>query len=133
MTPDRQLGRTTRKLVVAAALAVAVIGNADAKTVTYGCRFPDLPPPDGSYRHALKIDFTKKTITWKGYTFRNLKEVYDDGSGKDCAKACFSATRRDGEVRIDTATQGFATLTISDTRPGGDGVSEAECEMVLDR
>jgi hypothetical protein len=115
------------KLAIAAALAfVTAIPAQAAGVFNYACH-----RPDEFKLYAAKLDLAKKTITWNGVVYRNMKSVYaDEYESFGCAKACFEATNPGGKVRLDTATQGVASLTVSFGRPGSDGVDELECDVV---
>jgi hypothetical protein len=114
-----------RTLITMLILA-ASITSAHASVYNYACH-----APDDFKLHAAKIDTAKRTITWRGTVYKNLKTTIDDGSGEKCAKVCFEATGRDGVASLETATQGAATLSVSFWRgPGDDGINEFECDLV---
>jgi hypothetical protein len=111
--------RITLTLVALAAFVV----NAQAETFTYACKVD----PDGrSYLQAVKIDTTKKTLTWRGSVYGNLKP------NLNCAKMGFDAVRKDGAgATLCIATQGVADLQILvGTAPLGDGIEQLECDQV---
>jgi hypothetical protein len=114
-----------KKLFLAAAIAFAMVVPANAKVYNYACHYPD-----DFKLHAAKVDTAKKTITWKGFVYKNLKEVTTTMDGGECPKVCFQATGRDGIAALNTATQGVASLSVSFGGPGTDGVDEAECDLV---
>jgi hypothetical protein len=121
-----------KKLLAVAAL-LACTTAADARVYNYACNVPD--EATGNTRlHPLKIDTAKHTITWRGSTFKNLKEGNVKKGGEDCAKYCFQATRSNGDVAfISTATQGVASLMITYNRPGEAPIDEFDCDMIIDR
>jgi hypothetical protein len=114
------------KTTIAAAVAlVTAAAPAYAEVYTYGCR-----AQDDFKLYTARLDTFKKTITWRGSVFTNLKTITNTG---DCAKACFEATNRNGVARLDTATQGVASLTVTSGGPGTDGVEEVECDIIRNR
>lgn len=106
-----------------ATMAVAI--PAQAEVYTYGCH-----RSDDFKLYVAKLDTTKKTITWNGIVYGNMKSVMEDADGSECAKACFQATNRTGTATLSTATQGVASLTITFGKPGSDSVDEAECDVL---
>jgi hypothetical protein len=120
---------TMRQLLAIAAL-LACTTAAHARVYNYACNVPD--EATGNTRlHPLRIDTAKRTITWRGSTFKNLKE---GNVGGDCAKYCFQATRSNGDVAfISTATQGVANLMITYNRSEEAPIDEFDCDMILDR
>jgi hypothetical protein len=122
-----QENRSSRmRLLKPLALAAVLIASpAMADTYTYACH-----ERDSAHLYAAKIDSNKKTLTWRGSVYRNLKLV--GGGDVDCAKDAYQATRRDGATAaLCTATQGVATLQVLvGSAPGGDGVEELECDLV---
>jgi hypothetical protein len=111
-----------KKLISATVVAIVVVLSAHAETYIYACHYQD-----DSKLYSAKLDTAKKTITWRGSVYGNLKQVTTD-----CAKECFQATRRDGATAVlSTATQGVASLTaMVGTAPGNDRVDEVECDLV---
>src|SRR6516162_2062268 len=103
------------KLLIALATTVALVGPAAAETYTYMCRVGDKPYPvtvttpneKDCHRPYTVCNLSGGTITWRGVTFRNVS-----GTSEDC-KARFTATRDSVHVELCTATQGYASLTIS--------------------
>ena len=115
------------KTLLATALTVALlVTTAHAEVITYACK--RLGGVDEYKVFEAKLDTTKKTLTWDGHTYRNVKETYNGGDG--CAKACFRATDRHGSISLETATQGVASLTETYGGPGTDGVDEADCDIL---
>jgi hypothetical protein len=110
-----------KKLTLALAL-LALATPAYAEVYTYGCH-----RPDDFKLYAAKLDFTKRTITWNGTVYQNMKRVMMEADGSDCAKACFRATSRKGIIVLSTATQGVASLTVVGNDSTGD---EAECDLI---
>jgi hypothetical protein len=99
------------KTMIKFAFAVATLAltvPAQAEVYTYGCH-----RPDDFKLYVAKLDTTRKTITWDGIVYSNLKSVTVDADGSECAKACFRATSRSGMATLSTATQGVATLIVS--------------------
>jgi hypothetical protein len=102
---------------------------AHAKVYNYACKVEGEQGIPQVY--SAKIDTVKRTITWRGSVFKNLKEFADDGTGEDCAKYCFRATSRNGDVAfVETATQGGASLTITSGGPGTDGIDGFDCDII---
>jgi hypothetical protein len=117
---------TTLAIAAACVVTGAFVGNADAGRVyTYACH-----RPDDFKLYTAKVDTTKKTITWDGVTYRNLKQVTVEADGSECPKVCFRAKARSGDLSLNTATQGVATLSVTYGKPGSDGVDEAECDLL---
>jgi hypothetical protein len=111
-----ELGRTTRKLALATAVALTSF-TACAEVYPYACKVKD--DRGNTHLYAVVLDTGKRTITWNGQVFRNLKEV------DDC-KANYTARDRNGvEVELCIATQGVATLTY-------ERVTEYECDYIND-
>src|SRR5262249_14382492 len=125
---SKERNTTMRKLLAIAAL-LACTTAADARAYNYACNVPD--EATGNTRlHPLKIETVKRTITWRGSTFKNLKEGNITRGGEDCAKYCFLAIRSNGDVAfVSTATQGVASLSI--TRSGKAPIG-FEGDMILD-
>src|SRR5262249_20837186 len=115
-----------KKTLLAAAAIAAFATSARAEITTYACRVE----AERDHVFALKIDHTKRTMTWRGETFRNLREFADDGSGEECAKYCYVATNRGHRAFVSTATQGVANLELSraDSAP-----ENHDCDRVNER
>jgi hypothetical protein len=116
------------KTMIKFALAVATLAvtvPAQAEVYTYGCH-----RPDDFKLYVAKLDTTRKTITWNGIVYSNMKSVTEDADGSECAKACFQATTRTGTATLSTATQGVASLTVTFGKPGSEGVDEAEWDVL---
>ena len=114
-----------RLAIIAAALLITISG-AHARTLLYACRYGG----DDSKLYSAKLDLSKKTITWQGSIYNNLKEISGSVSTDDCAKQCFVAKRRDGApARLDTATQGVASLTVLVGKTS-DKVEVLDCDLV---
>src|SRR5262249_16712701 len=117
-------------LTTAAAALLAMVASASAETFTYACQVTgESPNPNNTYLRSAVVDTTKKTITWRGVTYRNTKIVSRDLYGEQCAKSCFGSDR----ILISTATQGIATLMVAvgSGHPGDDGAPEEfECDAV---
>jgi len=118
------------KTLTAAALALTMlVAPARAKIYNYACKVTGVEPnPNNTYLYSLKVNESKKTITWRGKVYRN---IYSRGSDtdKECAKWCWS----NDQIRVETATQGVATLSVAvgTGRPGDDGAPEAfDCDFV---
>jgi hypothetical protein len=106
--------------IVAAAIAAAITTVAHARVYNYGCQTTD--ERGNAQLFVAKLDTGKRTITWRGKVYKNLKEL-------DSCKAEFEATASNGEVaHLCTATQGVADLSVG--QPGNDVVEEAECNII---
>jgi hypothetical protein len=55
----------------------------------------------------IKVDEDKGTLTWRGTTFQNLKQV-------EGAKVTWQATNNNVTAELSTATKGVADLTIGE-------------------
>jgi hypothetical protein len=63
----------------------------------------------------VTVDENKSTLTWRGMTFRNLKQV-------EGGKVTWQASNNDVTAEFSTATKGVADLTI--------GKDKFDCQMV---
>jgi hypothetical protein len=114
--------RRLSELLAAAAVLLTATTIAHARVYNYGCQTTDVR---GNTRlYTAKLDTSKRTITWRGRMYKNLKEL-------DSCKAEFEATASNGDtVHLCTATQGVADLTVNFGQPGDDGVEEVECNII---
>ncbi len=104
-----------KKLLLAGATLLALSGQGYAGTYTYACQVVDAGTGNVHLYSAI-LDTNKQTITWRGTVYRNVKDV--SGNIDECAKGCFAK----GAVRLSTATQGVATLSV--------GGAEFDCDLV---
>ena len=119
---DRK-GNQVKTILIAGGLLLSLT-SAYAETYLYACH-----GPDDTKHYAAKLDTRRGTLTYQGYTFRDMKPITDLN---DCAKSGgFRATNRDGTgAYFCPATQGVATLEmLVGTAPGGDGIIQAECDL----
>jgi hypothetical protein len=100
------MNRLIKGMITTVALVAALTNamSAYADTYTYMCRIAHKTLP-------VTLDTDKNTITWRGTTFRDVKQVEGD------CKAEYKASG----VDLCTATQGVANLRI--------GKSDFECQM----
>jgi hypothetical protein len=90
--------------IFAAAIATALSATSvDAESYTYICR---VPSEHKSY--PVKIDIDNATLTWRGTTFRNLRQ------GDGC-RYKYEATAMGVTAELCTATQGIADLKVGKT------------------
>ena len=107
---------TTKKLLLASAIAVIGATPAMADTYTYLCRvghksYPvTLDDADGGCDGAT----TSCTITWRGTTFRNVK------LGEGC-RLEYLAAQNGVTIDFCTGTKGYADLKVGDAK--------FECQM----
>jgi hypothetical protein len=104
------------KTMTAATLALSVlVAPAYARTYNYACQVKN--EKGDATLYSAKLDTIKKTITWRGTVYKNIKATY----GEACeAKACFENEK----IGLYTATQGAATLSV---KPGNE---EYDCDLV---
>jgi len=118
------------KTLLTTAALLAMVASASAETYTYACQVTgEQPNPNNTYLRSAVMDTTKKTITWRGVTYKNAKSASRDLDGEQCAKYCFGNDR----IMISTATQGVATLSViaGSGRLGEDALPEEfECDAV---
>lgn len=110
-----------KKYLIAACLALAAV-PAHAQTYVYACH-----EEDDSHLHAATLDLGKHTLTYGGHVYRNVKEIMPL-SEEECAKNCYGDPKH--SIVLATATQGYATLTITGTAPLADGFYRVECNLV---
>jgi hypothetical protein len=97
-----------KKLLIALATTVALVGPAAAKTYTYTCYVPGTfkkYPVTLTTPHEEQDDLSGGTITWQGKTYRNVKWI------EEC-HAKFTATRNGVTIELCTMTHGFAELGV---------------------
>ena len=102
------------KTIIATAAIVVVIampahaGNEGPHgRYTYKCH--------GAGSGTVTVDENNSTLTWRGMTFRNLKQV-------EGGKVTWQATNNDVTAELSTATEGVADPTI--------GKDKFDCQMV---
>jgi hypothetical protein len=118
------------KQLFASAIALMIANSAFAQdTYVYACKVNDDSTHHNDHLFAAKMDFAKQTITWQGHVYHNLKQT-SEGCAKDCWIAGVLTGKNAALVRIDTATQGVATLTIASGGPGSDGMIQYDCDWV---
>jgi hypothetical protein len=116
--------RITKLLAIAAALIATLMpAIAHATVYNYGCRTTD--ERGNTQLYIAKLDTGKRTITWRGKVFKNLKQL-------DGCKAEFEATASNGNiVNLCTATQGVADLNVSSGPSGDEDIEHnVECNVV---
>jgi len=109
---------TMKAAIIAGCVALSVLSAsaAHARTYTYMCRVGQktYPVTVTTPNEASSGSLSGGTLTWRGTTFRNVKETGD-------CKANFVATRDGVTVELCAATQGVADLTV--------GKETFECQM----
>jgi hypothetical protein len=109
-------------LLIAALLSM--LSSAQAAETVYACKVNNETTHHNTYLYAARFDFSKHRMTWNGKVFKNLNRVMDD----DCAKECYAAAslKSDVAIRLETATQGVATLIVSGSLP----VVSYDCDLL---
>jgi hypothetical protein len=112
------------KLLAPAATVLCMLSSANAGAFTYMCQVGK-----NSYPVTVTTPYEKQgglgggTITWHGTTYPNVSATQEE------CKAQFKANRNGVFVELCTATQGYATLTVTRGGVGTDGADEYDCQM----
>jgi hypothetical protein len=85
-----------KRIIAAAALMAAIATSVHAESYTYMCRVPS-----AHKSYPVKVDIDNATLTWRGTTFRNLRQV-------EGCRAKYQATLNGVTAELCTATQGAA-------------------------
>ena len=105
-----------KNILLAGCVMLALCGQGYAEIFTYACRVRSEPNNDFHLYSAI-LNTSKNTITWRGTVYRNVKPIGQDNVN-ECAKECFG----NGKVRLNTATQGVADLSV--------GKDTFDCDLV---
>jgi hypothetical protein len=108
-----------KTIITIAAVLAMTVNAATADVYAYACKVTDTAT-ENVHLYAAKLDTGKRTFTFRGVTYGNLRS-----NDTDC-KMLFRATSRNGAIELCTATQGVATLTVT----GSKGADEFDCDIV---